>query len=99
MIVRHERSGGFAGITITAEVDSETLSAKDAKELKGLVEKALPLDQPKKKKATMPDQFEYEFVIEDGDKPRKYLVNDESITDDMRALSKWLIAAAQKRKP
>ena len=99
MIVRHERSGGFAGLTTTAEVDSETLSAKEAKELKELVEKALPADQPKKKKATMPDQFEYEFVIEDGDKPHKYLVNDESITDDMRALSKWLIAAAQKHKP
>ncbi len=98
MIVRHERSGGFAGITVTAEVDSETLSAKEAKELKGLVEQAFSANQPKKKKATMPDQFEYEFVIEDGDKPRKYLVNDETITDEMRALSKWLIAAVQKRK-
>jgi hypothetical protein len=98
MIIRHERSGGFAGITTTVEVDSESLSAKEAKELKGLVEKALPLDQPKKKKATMPDQFNYEFVVEDGDKSRKYQVNDESITDDMRALSKWLIAAAQKQK-
>ena len=99
MIVRHERSGGFAGITITAEVDSETLLAKEAKELKGLVEKAFPLDQPKKKKATMPDQFNYEFVIEDGDKLRTYVVTDESINNDMRALSKWIIATAQKRKP
>lgn len=96
MIVRHERSGGFAGITITVEVDSESLSAKEAKELKELVEKALPPDQPKK--TTMPDQFEYEFVVKDGDKSRKYLVNDETLTDDMRALSKWLIAAAQKQK-
>lgn len=99
MIVRHERSGGFAGITITAEVDSETLLAKEAKELKELVEKAFPLDQPKKKKATMPDQFNYEFVIEDGDKLRTYVVTDESINNDMRALSKWIIATAQKRKP
>lgn len=97
MIIRYERSGGFAGITTTAEVDSESLSAKEAKELKGLVEKALPTDQPKKKKATMPDQFEYEFVIEDSGKPRKYLITDESLTDDMRALSKWLIATAQKK--
>jgi hypothetical protein len=99
MIVRHERSGGFAGITITAEVDSENLSAKQANELKELVEKAFPLDQPKKKKVTMPDQFEYEFTIETDGKTRQYLVNDESITDAMRALSKWLIATAQRRKP
>lgn len=99
MIVRHERSGGFAGITVTAEVDSATLSAKEAKELKGLVEQAFPADQPKKKKATMPDQYEYEFVIEDTGKPRKFSLNDETITDDMRALSKWLIAAAQRQKP
>ncbi|HEX4950525.1 MAG TPA: protealysin inhibitor emfourin [Blastocatellia bacterium] len=98
MIVRHERSGGFAGLTVTAEVDSETLTTKEAKELKGLVEQAFPADQPKKKKATMPDQFEYEFVVEDNGKSRKYSVNDETITDEMRALSKWLIATAQKQK-
>jgi hypothetical protein len=98
MIIRHERSGGFAGLTVTAEVDSETLTTKEAKELKELVERAFPLDQPKKKKATMPDQFEYEFVIEDDGKARKYRVNDETINDEMRALSKWLIAIVQKRK-
>lgn len=99
MIIRHERSGGFAGLTVTAEVDSATLSTKEAKELKELVERAFPSDQPKKKKATMPDQFEYEFVIEDNGKARKYQVNDDTITNEMRALSKWLIAAAQKHKP
>jgi hypothetical protein len=98
MIVRHERSGGFAGITITAEVDSATLPPKQAQELKELVEKAFPLDQPKKVKATMPDQFNYEFVIEDEGKTKTYQTNDESITDEMRALSKWLIATAQKNK-
>ncbi len=99
MRVRHERSGGFAGITVTAEVDSATLTTKEAKELKELVAQAFPADQPKKKKATMPDQFDYEFVIEDEGKPRKYLVNEETLTAAMRALSKWLIATAQKRKP
>ncbi len=98
MLVRHERSGGFAGITVKAEVDSATLSAKQAGELKEMVEKAFPSDQPSKKRATMPDQFEYEFVIEDGDKTNTYQVNDQTITDEMRALSKWLIAAAQKKE-
>lgn len=99
MIIRHERSGGFAGLTVSTEIDSETLTTKEAKELKELVEQAFPADQPKKKKATMPDQFDYEFVIEDDDKSRKFQVNDETITDEMRALSKWLIAAAKKQKP
>ncbi|MBL8203758.1 MAG: hypothetical protein JNM09_05965 [Blastocatellia bacterium] len=99
MIVRYDRSGGFAGLTITAEVDSETLSAKEAKTLKELVEKAFPLDPTKKKKATMPDQFEYEFTIEDHGKSRQYRVNDETITAAIRALSKWLIAAAQQHQP
>ena len=97
MIVRHERSGGFAGITVNAEVDSASLSAKQAGELKGLVEKAFPSDQPKKKSALMPDQFEYEFVVEDGDKTKTYQLNDQTLTDEMRALSKWLIATAQKK--
>lgn len=98
MIVHLERSGGFAGITVNAEVDSETLSAKQANELKELVAKAFPSDQPKKKKATMPDQYNYEFVVEEEGKTKTYQTNDESITDEMRALSKWLIATAQKNK-
>lgn len=99
MIVRHERSGGYAGITVNAEVDSETLSAKQANELKELVERAFPSDQPPKKKATMPDQFNYEFIIADRDQTQTYQVNDQTLTDDMRALSKWLIATAQKKSP
>lgn len=102
MIVRHERSGGFAGITINAEVDSETLTARQASELKRLVEKAFPSDQPADKteaeKFAMPDQFNYGFVIEDGTTSQTHEVTDESITDEMRTLSKWLITTAQKKK-
>lgn len=97
MIVRHERSGGFAGITVKAEVDSANLSAQKTDELKGLVEKAFPSDQPNKKKATMPDQFNYEFIVEDENKTKTHQANDQTITDEMRALSKWLIATAQKK--
>lgn len=97
MIVRHERSGGFAGLTVTAEVDSADLSTKQARELKELVEKAFLLDQSVKKKATMPDQFNYEFVIAESGKTKTFQVNDETLTDEMRALSKWLIAKAQKQ--
>lgn len=99
MIVRHERSGGFAGITVTTAVDTNDLSAKETKELKERIEKAFPFDPPKKKTATMPDQFDYEFVIEDEGKTRKYHATDDTLTDEMRALSKWLIATAQKLQP
>jgi hypothetical protein len=47
----------------------------------------------------MPDQFEYEFIIEDNGKKRTYRINDETLTTAMRALSRWLIATAQKGKP
>src|SRR5262245_40489879 len=97
MKVRLERTGGFAGMTVNAEVDSDTLSAKQAGELKELVEKAFPSDQPTKRKATMPDQFDYEFIVEEGNKSKTYRVNDESITDEMRVLNRWLIAMAQKK--
>lgn len=97
MKVSYERSGGFAGITITAEVDSSTLTTKQADELKELVEKAFPPDQLKNKKATMPDQFDYEFTVTDAGKTRTRQVNDESITDEIRTLGKWLIATVQKK--
>ncbi|MFN7926652.1 MAG: protealysin inhibitor emfourin [Blastocatellia bacterium] len=97
MIVRHERSGGFAGITIHAEVNSDDLSAAQSRELKKLVEQAFPLDQPLPKKDTMPDQFDYEFIIEENGKTTTWQVNDETITDNIRALSNWLIATAKKQ--
>ena len=97
MKVSYERSGGFAGITITAEVDSATLTTKQADELKELVEKAFPPAQLKNKKATMPDQFNYEFTVTDAGKTRTWQGNDESVTDEIRALSKWLMATAQKK--
>lgn len=97
MIVRYERSGGFAGITVQAEADTSTLSAKQASELKELVEKAFPSDQPKKKKATLPDQFNYEFTIEEDGRTKTYQINDQTLTEEIRALSKWLIATAQKQ--
>ena len=97
MKVHYERSGGFAGITITAEVDAATLTTNQADELKELVEKAFPLDHLKNKKATMPDQFNYEFIITDAGKTRTWQINDEAITDEIRTLGKWLIATVQKK--
>lgn len=98
MIVRHERSGGFAGISVKAEIDSETLSEKEANELKKLIGSAFPSGQSFAKAATMPDQFNYSFAIEDGKKTKSFAVNDENITDEIRALSKWLIAKATEQK-
>lgn len=95
MIVRHERSGGFAGITINVEIDSSELSKKQAEEMETLVEKAFPAGQAPKKKPAHPDQFDYEFTIEDMGKSQTYQVNDESMTDEIRNLSKWLIATKQ----
>jgi hypothetical protein len=98
MIVRHERSGGFAGISVKAEIDSETLSAKEANELKKLVGRAFPSDQSIAKTDAMPDQYNYSFTVEDNKKKRTVEVNDENITDEIRALSKWLIAKAIEQK-
>ncbi len=98
MIVRHERSGGFAGISVNAEIDSEMLSAKEANELKKLIGRAFPSGQSFAKADTMPDQFNYSFAIEDGKKIKTVAVSDENITDEIRALSKWLIAKATEEK-
>ena len=46
MRVLFERTGGFAGMRLTATIDTESLSQKDARELTDMVHAAYFLDLP-----------------------------------------------------
>jgi hypothetical protein len=68
MKIRYKRSGGFANISSTVELDSAKLPQKKAKELKSLVNKAKFFQQPADvmKPSHAADDFEHEVEISDG---------------------------------
>ena len=100
MRIRFERTGGFDGLRLSGEVDSEKLSAAQAKELKRLVEGARPFDQPRtaSRSPQVPDQFQYELTIEDGDRTHTIQTGDAEASDELRELIDWLAETARKGK-
>ncbi len=99
MRVLCKRTGGVAGLRVPAEVDSEQLTAAQARELKKLVEEANLFDQPAKPRSkAMPDQFQYEITVEDEGKTHSFMTNDAAASDELLGLVDWVIAATRKQK-
>jgi hypothetical protein len=73
--ITFERSGGFAGITVAADVDTAELPEEEAAEfrsiLSGLDLSELP--RPPAGRGGQPDRFQYDIRIEQGD--RVYLLS------------------------
>jgi hypothetical protein len=99
MHISCKKTGGIAGLKISAEVDSEQLAPAERREMKELVEQARLFDQPAKPgvKST-PDQFQYEITVEDQGKRHSFVTNDASASDELLDLVDWLIAATRRRK-
>ena len=89
------QSGGFAGLRVGKIADTGTLPAGDAEHLKDLVEAAGFFDLaerigPPPKHA---DRFQYRIAVEDGGRQKSVLVADEALTDQLKALVRWLQAS------
>ena len=98
MRIRFERSGGFANISLKAEIDSAELPPERAKELSRLVAKARPFDQPAQPATTsMPDQFQYEMTIEDAGHSQTIKISDDGASDELKLLFDFLSEEATKR--
>jgi hypothetical protein len=98
MRINFERSGGFANISLKAEIDPAELPPERAKELKRLVEKAHFFDQPASSAPpSMPDQFQYEVTIEDDGRSHTISTSDDAASDDLKLLFDFLGQEATKK--
>jgi hypothetical protein len=93
-----ERTGGFAGITMTKVVDSTTLPDNEAKQLRHLVDAADFFRLPKtiKSNSPQPDRFQYELTAEDNGKKHTVEVGEQAVPGTLRPLIEWLMAAARR---
>jgi hypothetical protein len=97
MRVTFTRSGGFAGVRLRATVSEDELSDKDADRLRRLVEAADCFRLPRKIAAArkQPDRFQYELLLEDGERRHAIVVDEEAASPELLMLLEWLTDAAR----
>jgi hypothetical protein len=93
--IEFERSGGFAGISLHASVDSTELEPDKVAELEQLlasIENTVVPDQA----PGGADRFQYDLKVTRGEKETVLTFRDGSLTDDQRKLVDMLMELARK---
>lgn len=100
MNIEFVRSGGFAGMRLTANIDSKKLPQDQAAALYKLVEEASFFDLPAEMKPDTPgpDRFEYQVVINSKGKKNSITVSDAVIPDSLQPLVDYLTKLAMTVK-
>ncbi len=95
--ISFKRSGGFAGTSISAEIDSRELESSVAEELNLLIDRSafFELFVIDNSYLHMPDQFRYEMCIEHMGKNRVLKLSEGSLPDRLRPLIKYLLRLAR----
>ncbi len=95
-----ERTGGVAGITIAATIDTKDLPQDDAQKLRQMVEEADFFNLPSKitSRSPQPDRFQYELKAEQNGQQHTVTVSEEVMPAKLRPLVKWLMEAAREKR-
>ncbi|HET6418656.1 MAG TPA: protealysin inhibitor emfourin [Geobacteraceae bacterium] len=100
MRITFERTGGFAGITLSATLDTENLAADEANELLQCVERADFFNLPERivSPSPRPDRFQYKVNVQDGRGRHTITVSEDIMPADLKPLIQWLSEAARRAR-
>ena len=91
MIIKVERSGGFAGIPVSNEIDANNLPSALVTKLKKIMENTnsstLPIKDTPRGAA---DHYTYKISIQDGVNLKVIECNQFNIEDDLKSLVKFV---------
>jgi hypothetical protein len=95
--VTFTRSGGFAGTTLSAALDTATMSPDQARELDAKVAAAdfFKLPPVIRGERDVPDSFQYEVTVETGDRRHTVRTGDRWAPERLRELLSYLVDAAR----
>jgi hypothetical protein len=100
--IKFERTGGFAGIRIAADIDVNELPDEQKRKILELLDDMDFEDLPERLQGKMPipDEFVYSVVVVSIKKEYKVLAGESAIPDNMQPLLEILesIAKRQMRK-
>jgi hypothetical protein len=96
VLIGFQRSGGFAGLTISTALDTSKLPGAEGRELEQLVEKLEASGAGETAAAGKPDRFQYEVTVRRGGNERCFRLAEHELTADGRELVKRLTERAKK---
>ncbi|HAV78465.1 MAG TPA: hypothetical protein DCX53_14040 [Anaerolineae bacterium] len=100
--IKFERTGGFAGIRLAAEVDMDDIPEDQKREIIRLIDETDFDELPKKLsgKMPMPDEFVYSITVNSRGKEHAVLAGESSLPNNLQPLIEVLerIAKIQMRK-
>jgi hypothetical protein len=99
MIIRFERTGGFAGLSQRAIIDSEKLAPQEKQSLHHLVEAASFFELPAQISAPGggADRFSYRLHIETQEKSHTIEVSEAAVPEPLQPLIQQLSRLARRR--
>jgi hypothetical protein len=99
MRIQFSRSGGFAGMTESASVDTDTLPPDERERVCSMVEGAAFFDLPAQISGATPgaDRFNYEITVDSDGRSHTVVTDDASAPDSLIPLLDWLRRAARRR--
>lgn len=97
MRMTFERTGGFAGTTMTKVIDTTTLPAEQANQLRRFVDAAdfFHLPATLTAKTPQPDRFQYRLTIQHNNQHHTVVISEQAVPSTLRPLIEWLMAAAR----
>ena len=94
-----ERSGGFAGITSSNEIDADKLPSSLQNIVKGLLDdKKAPMIRGSRLPKGVADHINYKIIIKDGTNETVIDCNQYSVDDKLKSLIAWMDRNSKKRK-
>jgi hypothetical protein len=91
------RSGGFAGIRIACEINTETLPPEEARQLEEYVDAANFFELPEVLRSSGADQLQYKISVEKDGRMHAIVADERAVPPSLSPLIKRLVAAARGR--
>src|ERR1041384_1504419 len=96
MRIDFERSGGFAGMTISSSVDTDKLSASEAGDLTQIVKSAQFFSLPERiNGGPGADQFNYKITVQSDTLSRTVQTTDSAMPPNLKPLVDRMMALAR----
>lgn len=97
--IKFERTGGFAGIRLAAEIEMDELPEDQKKEIVELLDKIGFEELPEKLagKMPVPDEFVYSIIVESGQREYKVIAGESALPNNMQPLIE-ILTGITKRK-
>ena len=98
MIIKLERTGGFAGISVSNEIDAKDLPSALVTKLKKIMENTKSFDlQPRETPRGAADHFTYKISVKDEGNESTIECNQYNLQDDLKLIIKYVEGYSKKK--